>query len=106
MTEDLKRTASVDTAELQRKTGVEVTSASAQQVTAEAVMDTDYAEIVRLGSRPHIITPRRPGGVLRFQVGGQVVFATRVNHPGTQANPFFDDVINRWGQYLESADAG
>jgi hypothetical protein len=40
------------------------------------------------GTRPHVIRPRRPGGVLRFTVNGQVVFARYVNHPGNKPNDF------------------
>lgn len=40
------------------------------------------------GTRPHVIRPRRPGGVLRFTVGGRVVYARFVNHPGTKPNDF------------------
>ncbi|MER7135405.1 hypothetical protein ABT358_02530 [Streptomyces sp. NPDC000341] len=39
------------------------------------------------GTRPHVIRPRR-ASVLRFEVGGRVVFARKVNHPGTRANNF------------------
>jgi hypothetical protein len=39
------------------------------------------------GTRPHIIRPRR-AKALRFEVGGGVVFAKRVRHPGTRANDF------------------
>jgi hypothetical protein len=43
------------------------------------------------GSKPHIIMPRR-ATMLRF-VGrtGQVVFARRVNHPGTKPNRYLAD---------------
>ena len=40
------------------------------------------------GTRPHIIRPRRPGGVLRFTVNGQVVYARFVRHPGNKPNDF------------------
>lgn len=103
MTEDLKRTAPVDTGQLQRRTGVEVTSATTQRITAEARIDVDYAQFVTMGTAPHVIRPRRPDGVLVFQVGSQTVFTRRVNHPGTQANPFYDDVVNRWPEYLRNA---
>ena len=43
------------------------------------------------GTAPHIIEPKR-AKVLRFEVGGQEVFASRVFHPGIRANPFIDDV--------------
>ena len=45
------------------------------------------------GTRPHRIVPRRPGGVLRFTVGGQVVYARYVNPPGTKPNRF---LIEAW----------
>lgn len=43
------------------------------------------------GSRPHVIMPRR-ATMLRF-VGrtGQVVFARKVNHPGTKPNRYLSD---------------
>ena len=37
------------------------------------------------GTRPHFIFPRRPGGYMKFLKDGKIVFATRVNHPGTKA---------------------
>lgn len=39
------------------------------------------------GTKPHIIRPRNRR-VLKFQAGGRTVFAKKVNHPGTRANPF------------------
>ncbi len=54
-----------------------------------AIISTHPATIyVVNGTRPHIIRPRRPGGVLRFTVGGRVVYARYVNHPGTKPNNF------------------
>jgi hypothetical protein len=37
-------------------------------------VDAPYAAVVEFGSRPHIIRPRR-AKALRFEVGGEVVFA-------------------------------
>lgn len=54
--------------------------------------NTDYAEYVNDGTRPHIIRPRR-ARALRFTVGGQVVYARVVRHPGTRANPFLDRAL-------------
>lgn len=45
------------------------------------------------GTRPHRIEPRRPGGVLRFTVGAQVVYARYVNHPGTKPNDFLRQAL-------------
>lgn len=53
---------------------------------------TRYAAAHHNGAKPHVIVPRKPGGVLRFQVGGKVVFAKRVNHPGNRPNPY----LSRW----------
>lgn len=45
------------------------------------------------GTRPHRIRPRRRNGVLRFTVGGQVVYARLVNHPGTKPNRFMIEAL-------------
>jgi hypothetical protein len=45
------------------------------------------------GTRPHIIRPRRPEGVLRFTVNGRVVYARYVNHPGTRPNRFLLEAL-------------
>lgn len=55
--------------------------------------DLEYAGFVNDGTRPHQIKPRRSGGVLRFVVGGRVVYARVVNHPGTRARPFLDRAL-------------
>jgi hypothetical protein len=54
--------------------------------------DLEYAALVNDGTRPHVIRPRN-AKVLRFTVGGQVVFARVVNHPGTKARPFLDRAL-------------
>lgn len=51
-----------------------------------------YAAAHHEGARPHAITPRKKGGKLRFVIGGRVVFASRVNHPGNRPNPY----LARW----------
>lgn len=58
------------------------------------VTSTHPASIYVLnGTRPHMIFPRRPGGVLRFTVGGRVVYARFVNHPGTKPNNWLGDSL-------------
>lgn len=49
----------------------------------------DYLKFVLEGTKPHVIVPRA-AKALRFMVRGKLVFATRVMHPGTKANPFPD----------------
>lgn len=54
--------------------------------------DLEYAAFVNDGTRPHQIRPRN-ASVLRFTVGGRVVYAKVVNHPGTKARPFLDRAL-------------
>ena len=49
--------------------------------------DLPYALNHHEGTRPHAITPNSQR-LLRFKVGGKVVYARRVNHPGTIGNPY------------------
>jgi hypothetical protein len=52
------------------------------------MVDHPATHYVLYGTRPHKIYPKRKGGVLRFSVGGQIVFARYVSHPGTKPNNF------------------
>lgn len=54
--------------------------------------NVEYAPMVHDGTRPHIIRPRN-ARALRFVVGGQVVYARVVHHPGTAARPFLDRAL-------------
>jgi hypothetical protein len=101
MTDDLKRNAPVVTGELRRKTGVGDIRESTQRVTAEAVIDVSYGGYVVMGTRPHVITAKR--NVLAFawpKRGPGTFFFRSVNHPGTQPNSFFYDIVRRFGDYL------
>jgi hypothetical protein len=49
--------------------------------------DASYAPPVHDGSGPYTIRPRRRQA-LRFEIGGRVVFAKSVRHPGTRARPW------------------
>lgn len=53
-----------------------------------------YSAFVHMGTRPHVIRPRN-ASALRFQSGGQTVFASSVNHPGTRARPFLTNAVAR-----------
>lgn len=44
------------------------------------------------GTVPHVIVPKR-ATVLAFQSGGRMVFAKRVQHPGTRANRFLINAL-------------
>jgi len=72
-----------------RRTGRLANSIQARDVPRGfAVVPTvDYAVFVEYGTRPHVILPRR-ARALRFEVNGDIVYCTRVHHPGTAPNPF------------------
>ena len=83
------------TGNLGRSIGLGSLTASSVETRATA----NYAAFVELGTRPHDIVPRK-AKVLRFALGGSarlsgaprtgaaVIFAKRVRHPGTRAQPF------------------
>lgn len=52
------------------------------------MVDHPAASFVLNGTPRHDIYPRKPGGRLRFTVGGRIVFARVVDHPGTKPNNF------------------
>lgn len=54
--------------------------------------DIEYAGFVHDGTRPHQIRPRNVQA-LRFRIGGRIVYARVVNHPGTRARPFLDRAL-------------
>ncbi|MFF1965434.1 hypothetical protein ACFVW5_17835 [Streptomyces sp. NPDC058232] len=51
------------------------------------VCDHPKVRFVLDGTRPHVIRPRR-AKALRFEIGGRVVYAAYVRHPGTKPNNF------------------
>jgi hypothetical protein len=61
-------------------------------LSAQVGSSVDHAMAHHEGARPHVIRARRPGGKLRFEVRGQIIFRTSVNHPGNRANPY----LSRW----------
>ena len=51
-------------------------------------------DIWNKGSKPHLIRPRF-ATILRFVVGGEVIFTKLVKHPGTKANKDQEKIDNR-----------
>lgn len=84
--------APVDTGRLRASIRVEARRTLTLRSVYTIGSDVFYAPFVNDGTRPHIIRPRR-GQALRFRVGGQVVFARVVHHPGTRARPFLDQAL-------------
>jgi hypothetical protein len=49
---------------------------------------THYALMHHQGTKPHIITPSKPGGNLVFMKGSRVIHTQIVRHPGTRPNKY------------------
>ncbi len=60
---------------------------------AGLIADKPYALMHHEGTRPHIITPKEPGGVLVFSKGSRVVRTRVVHHPGTKPNRYLSDQL-------------
>lgn len=55
-----------------------------------------HASYLENGTRPHVIRPKRPGGVLVFVTSiGNTVFAREVHHPGTRPYRILADALRR-----------
>lgn len=54
---------------------------------------TDYTGYVIYGTVPHVIRPVR-ARALRFLSGGKIVFARKVDHPGTKPHDFMTRALN------------
>ena len=53
-----------------------------------------YGFWVREGTEPHDIYPVNKTA-LRFEIGGNIIFAKHVHHPGSRANPYHRRVFRR-----------
>jgi len=62
----------------------------------------DYAVYVEYGTKPHEIRAKN-NGVLAFTVNSKTVFATVVQHPGTDPNPFAQRAAQRFLDNLTDA---
>lgn len=52
-----------------------------------------YAYLHHEGSKPHVITPKEPDGVLIFRKGARVITSKMVMHPGTKPNRYLSDQL-------------
>ena len=84
--------APVDTGRLRSSIRIERRSFLGLRTRYTIGSDLNYAAMVHDGTRPHIIRPRR-AQALRFRVGGRIVYARVVHHPGTRARPFLDRAL-------------
>ncbi|MDE1673865.1 HK97 gp10 family phage protein [Nocardia gipuzkoensis] len=84
-----KRRVNVRSGELRDSIGHNVT-ADSSQARLRVFATARHARWVHDGTRAHEIRPLN-AKALRFEVGGRVVFARRVWHPGYAGNPFLRD---------------
>ena len=85
------------TRKLARSTFFQITGAPENQVLtilqpARTPDGEFYGEFVREGTQPHVIVPKQ-ANALRFLIGGQTIFAMKVNHPGNKPNPYHKRVL-------------
>jgi hypothetical protein len=103
---ELQDTSPVASGRMRQSTTAKV-SGSSGRITVTATIDTDYAEMVATGTRPHVITPVR-AQVLSFfwdKVGEQVYFA-RVNHPGGTPRTWWADSLRGLPDLVQRAWRG
>lgn len=94
---DAQRTVPIRTGQLR---GSVTSNVSRETTGAEGTVRyrADHAMAVHEGARPHVITPRNPGGVLVFSVGGRRIVTELVNHPGQRSNPWLYRALERQGR--------
>ena len=84
--------APVDTGRLRSSGKIEYSGFFTFRPKATVRFDVDYAQFVNDGTAPHIIRPVR-AQALRFRVGGRIVYAKVVHHPGTRGTRFLDRAL-------------
>lgn len=76
-----------------------------QKRSATIVAQVPYSLYVHEGTSPHVIVPKN-ASVLVFEVGGETVFARKVNHPGTRPQPFLTDAaVFLQGRFAAAMDS-
>lgn len=93
---------------VRRRTGQYVAGIGSRfidETTVRVEATASHSLVLEQGSRPHVITPRRPGGVLVFHVNGRKVFARKVHHPGTPAYNIVRDGVERAAERLSELAA-
>lgn len=91
-----KVTSPVDSGMLRNSHVAEPIKVSGDKVTTEISVEggakQDYAMYVHEGTKPHVIKPRRKK-VLSWKGAEGRVFATAVNHPGTEPRPWLRNAL-------------
>jgi len=83
----------VQTGKLRSSISVGQKSAGRNGTTIQVSANTLYALYVNQGTKPHVIMPKK-ARMLSFPTkAGEIVFANKVNHPGTKPQPFMLDAL-------------
>lgn len=82
------RATPVDTGRLRGANEATPIIVAGQTVVGGVENKTTYAMMVHEGTSPHVIVPRNKKILAWIPRGGSTVFARRVNHPGTKAQPW------------------
>lgn len=74
----------------------------ARGVTVSTKNAVPYAPYLEFGTRPHVIRPKSPGGLLRFFWGkaGKWVALRKVNHPGNRTYNFLRRAVGVAGERM------
>jgi len=92
---DARTNAPVDTGRMAQAIKEDpIVSESPFKVVGGVTSHAPYSIYVHQGTAPHVIRPRN-ASALRFKAGGETIFATSVNHPGTRARPFLTNAVAR-----------
>lgn len=86
----IRREAPIDTGNLRRSTQHFAKGTSEAGVSARGA---PYWVNIEYGTAPHVITPKKAKR-LKFNIGGNEVYAKKVQHPGTAPNPFVKRAVN------------
>lgn len=105
MVELVRENAPYRSGELWNSIGREDVRDDGNSLTCPVYADAKQAAFVEYGTTAHWISPTQPHGLLVFEADGGTVFVHgSVWHPGTTANPFFSQTIERnWSLLLEWA---
>lgn len=82
------RATPVDTGRLRGANELTPIVVQGEKVVGGVENKTKYAMFVHEGTKPHVIVPRRRKVLAWVPRGGNTVFARRVEHPGTKAQPW------------------
>lgn len=105
---DLRGAAPFRTGQLENSITVTVNRQSETVFSLVAESPLTQAATTNYGARPHVITPKRVGGVLSFYwpKAGKQVFARQVHHPGNVGTHWWTKIIEAMPSRLAKAFGG